>query len=242
MNIILKAIGWMHLLSFEIIAIVCGIAIGGTALILMIASKYQMTKMMMGQDTPGAVIVTMNPKITNRLTKQINIACIIAGISFFIALISIVIFGHYNSQAIKYGAFDKVQLSQTLNEIDKCTKYGFIEDSNIPEDLSGSIIIYFKYGCPDCISVHDDLMAYLMAHDTSNIYFVSSRSEKGKELLKKYAVPEVPSAVYVKLQESKVSDIYMEILYEKTQTETGELTTFNKDKLEFLIHRQIAKD
>ena len=83
-------------------------------------------------------------------------------------------------------------------------------------------------------------MDYIKTNSIKNIYFVSSRSERGKKLLEQYPVDEVPAIVYVRIKESEISKTYTEVLYEKIKNKNNDETTvFRKDKLNFVIERQL---
>lgn len=73
-------------------------------------------------------------------------------------------------------------------------------ESKLPDDFyddpTGCLIIYYKFGCPDCEAMHQQLTD--LTADMKNIYWISTRSEQGQTLLEKYPVSEVPSAVYIK--------------------------------------------
>lgn len=137
-------------------------------------------------------------------------------------------FSRYNIAAAKHGAYGYVQLSQTLKEIKSCTDNGFTESDNIPEDHDNMIIIFFKYGCPDCEAIHDELMEYINTHDI-DIHFVSTRSEMGQNLLKEYPVYEIPAAVYVKTDKNGKKIVMKETLCLKSDT-----ITLNTEGLSFL--------
>ncbi len=66
--------------------------------------------------------------------------------------------------------------------------------SRLPDDRSGKLIIYFRFGCGDCEAVYPELSERL---DGQEVYYISTRSVKGRELLDAYPVPETPSALYV---------------------------------------------
>lgn len=70
------------------------------------------------------------------------------------------------------------------------------EEDTLPTDIHGKIIIYFRFGCPDCSAVYPELSNRLS--ELTDVYWISSRSPQGKELLKTYPVEEVPSILYVK--------------------------------------------
>ena len=88
------------------------------------------------------------------------------------------------------------------------------EEDVLPDDLHGKIIIYFRFGCPDCSAVYPELSKKLM--EIKDVYWISSRSPQGKQLLQSYPVDEVPSALYVKA-DGTYSTI---ILYEKIDKES----------------------
>ena len=104
---------------------------------------------------------------------------------------------YFSSKAIKYGAFGDFRKVETISSVMEHTDKGYIESDNIPEDLRGSIVIYFKYGCPDCAGIHDELVELLQKYPDNRIYFVSTRSETGKKILEQYHIDVVPSAIYV---------------------------------------------
>ena len=107
-----------------------------------------------------------------------------------------------NKMALANGAYDNIQYSQTIGEIKEDVKYGFEESDDLPDDLTGCIVIFFRYGCPDCKGIHDDLMKRVEEHKDNKIYFVSTRSSTGSKLLHpdgdmdKYLVNDVPAIVY----------------------------------------------
>lgn len=88
------------------------------------------------------------------------------------------------------------------------------EEDTLPDDLHGKLIIYYRFGCPDCSAVYPELSKRLS--EIANVYWISSRSPQGKQLLQSYPVDEVPSALYVK-SDGTYSTI---ILYEKADKES----------------------
>ncbi len=235
-------LSWMYNIKLSTIGIFAIIftTIGLIALVLMIASQCRLTYLAQNNksENDNVVTISVSPKLINKLEKQINISIWIAAIGLLFAIICVLIFIKYNNTALKYGAYKNVQWSQTIQEIIDCEKVGYTESPDIPDDLSGCIVIYFKYGCPDCRDIHDDLMTYLSLHPIDKLYFVSTRSDKGKELMVKYPVVEIPTAIYVRQKESNISDIYQEILYYKANDDDETQAVFRQDGLEFLVRQQ----
>ena len=95
-------------------------------------------------------------------------------------------------------------------------------EDNLPEnkdELKGCIIIYYKFGCPDCEDIYTDLKNALNGHD--KIYWVSTESTQGKELLKEYPVSDVPTGVYIRKNSySSALKFTKKCLYTKTDGKT----------------------
>ena len=75
-----------------------------------------------------------------------------------------------------------------------CTQYTPIQDV-LPSKLDGCIIVYYKFGCPDCEAIYNEVKETV--DNDKKIYWVSSRSKKGKQLIKEHKITEVPTGVYV---------------------------------------------
>lgn len=72
------------------------------------------------------------------------------------------------------------------------------EESILPNDeskLTNSIILFYRFGCEDCEAVYNKEL--IASKQVKDIYWVSTRSKQGKELLKKYPIKEVPAGVYI---------------------------------------------
>lgn len=102
--------------------------------------------------------------------------------------------------------------------------HSFVEDE-VPDDVSGCLIVYYKLGCPDCEAIYDDLKTRLEGR--KNVYRVATRSKQGKALREQYPVPEVPSGVYV----TKDGTPVIEVLY---KTKNGK-TTIDEEGLTLLL-------
>lgn len=115
------------------------------------------------------------------------ISCMATLICVFAVIYSIITFSTAQSHGMYTNdmPFPKVELS---------IKNSPVEDT-IPDDLDGSIIIYYRFGCIDCEAIYDDLSEIISGKD--DIYWVSTESEQGKELMKTYPVDSVPSGIYI---------------------------------------------
>lgn len=100
-------------------------------------------------------------------------------------------------------------------------------ESVLPDKLDGSIIIYYRFGCPDCDAVYSDLSEYLK--NKNNVYWVSTESEQGKTLLKAYPVDVVPSGIYIYRNKTQDLVYIKKILYNKSADIT--LNTASIDRL-----------
>lgn len=70
------------------------------------------------------------------------------------------------------------------------------KEDKLPDDLNDKIIIYYRFGCPDCEAIYNDLNTYTTDNDL-NVYYVSTRSNQGKKLLKQFPVKTVPTGIYI---------------------------------------------
>lgn len=68
-----------------------------------------------------------------------------------------------------------------------------IEDT-LPEDLGNTLVVYYRYDCPDCHAVMQDVKQALVQYPVS---YVCSRSDQGQTLLEQYPVSYVPTIVYI---------------------------------------------
>lgn len=152
-------------------------------------------------------------------------------------------------QALAHGAYDTLledtkrsdgtmKQGMTLAQILRTNKISPVQD-DLSDGIDKTILVFYRYGCPDCADVYDQLRPYV---NGKGIRWVSTRSTEGKELVQEFGVAEVPSAVYVRDRE-KGENVY-EVLYEQGESsddETRPKAAFLEDRLRTLIDMQ-AKD
>lgn len=187
-------------------------------------------------ELPNADVVAVK-KQSAKTEKDEN--CI-RGIEIILLIIGLIIMLYAESLAASAkskGAYGGYRQTETIASVMKAQQYGFDDESDLlPEDLSGSIIIYFKYGCGDCYDIHDELTDTLKNRN-NHIYFISTKSETGETLLKKYPVAEVPSAIYI-TKENSEQNAYAQVLLYEPSNENTEHSVFIKNNLEQLIEMQ----
>lgn len=76
-------------------------------------------------------------------------------------------------------------------------------ENKLPENLKNKLIIYYKFGCGDCESIHNELQEVL--HEYKDVYIIYTRSKQGKELRKTYPVEKVPSGMYIQSDGTNVT-------------------------------------
>ena len=64
--------------------------------------------------------------------------------------------------------------------------------------LNGAIVILYRYGCPDCEAIYDDLRKAIDELDLKDVYYVASSSEYGQELVEEGDIRYVPTGVYLR--------------------------------------------
>ena len=77
------------------------------------------------------------------------------------------------------------------------------KEDKLPDDLKGTLIVIYRFGCQDCETTYDELSEQLQG--ISNTYWIASRSDQGQDFLKEYPLDSVPSAVYIKQDGSYLS-------------------------------------
>lgn len=101
-----------------------------------------------------------------------------------------------------------------LPRVEISIKNSPIEDT-IPDDLDGSIIIYYRFGCTDCEAIYTDLSKSISGKN--NIYWVSTESKQGKELIKTYPVNSVPSGIYIYSDKQNGNSYVQKPLYKTSE-------------------------
>ena len=167
--------------------------------------------------------VSYKPKEADKTEKTLHAASIglrVICAALILASMGLIFYSSIlNKIALANGAYNNIQNSQTIGEIKEDVKYGFEESEDLPSDLTGCVVIFFKYDCPDCKAIHDDLMKAMESHKDNKIYFVSTRSNKGRQLLhpdgneEKYLVNDVPAIVYYQTYGSDDQKVKKSILY-----------------------------
>lgn len=119
--------------------------------------------------------------------------CFLTAIIMFLSIVTMGSIWTTYTTAQKHGYYKGLEgnAAQIWKHIHKSP----IEDQ-VPEDLHGKLIVYYRFGCPDCSAVYPELTERLK--ELTDVYWISTRSAQGKELIAKYPVDEVPSVLYVK--------------------------------------------
>lgn len=107
----------------------------------------------------------------------------------------------------------------------------------VPDDLSGTIVVFYRVGCPDCEAVQTDLVnaidsAQAQGHE---IYVVSSRSALGRSLLAKYTLSEVPGAIYISTDPDGTRGHMANVLYKSDEDGNS---VFDEDAWDSLLRMQ----
>lgn len=68
----------------------------------------------------------------------------------------------------------------------------------LPTERNGAIVILYRYGCPDCEAIYDDLHDAIDKLDLKDVYYVASSSEYGQKLVEEGDIRYVPTGVYLR--------------------------------------------
>lgn len=159
------------------------------------------------------------------------------GMNKFMAVISILVFITYMAiaaTACMHGAdMESLQRFGILRTI-RAIQNSPIADRKASLDQQGNILIYYRFGCGDCEAVYDRLRAETAGK--GNIYWVASRQSKGRELLQKYTVSEVPAGVVIQADSMYVSYVLCNPAYDKPDKTGG--VQLDMDALNRLLELQ----
>lgn len=126
-------------------------------------------------------------------------------------------------------------MNQNIQEIIYSVKHTPVEDT-LPDDLTNTTIIYYRFGCHDCNKVDNQLQEKFK--NSPNTYWVATRSKQGKTLRKDYPVENVPSALYI---DNQKTGIVFDLIIK--QTINGKISTsVNEQNVNELISMQKAHD
>lgn len=191
----------IKLFYIELFAIITGVC-GFASLIIMILTRWKYTvKTKEHVEEIGDFGVAAE---NTKLTKLHTIATRVAIVFFAISLVGIFVYSSIFAKARKYGAYGDFYKTCTLAEIKENNAHGFIDQSDeVPEDTKGCMLIFFKWGCPDCNNIHDQLVEKMKDYEQYKLYFVSTRSDRGKQLVDQYAIDWTPSMTYVYYEDGR---------------------------------------
>lgn len=66
------------------------------------------------------------------------------------------------------------------------------DQSSEVTDTTSTVIAFYRYGCPDCKATYDDIVSWAASEDIPLVW-VSTRSERGRELFMNSGLNKVPS-------------------------------------------------
>lgn len=174
----------MTFLTLNIIAW-CALILGvlGTLLI-----TPKSTKQLSQAETP----LYNGPKLLTAPKSVKRLSAIILGIGI-IGILFCVIIGVYAGLRGMYNT------QTSIPDILYYAAHSPIEDK-VPNDTTGTLFVFYRFDCPDCNAVYDELESKIYEFETTHpgikIYQISSRSTQGKALKEQYPISSVPTLVY----------------------------------------------
>lgn len=148
------------------------------------------------------IIIWALHNLKRPLTKSVYIIRVLSFATFLLIITTITssiatLFVDYQIQA--YGAYTDESYDYTQEDIVtlwyRMTHSLRDQSKELPTDKSGCIIVLYRWGCDDCENAHKQLCQTIQ--NNTDVYAISTRSELGKSLVKKYGIIEVPAAVYI---------------------------------------------
>lgn len=129
--------------------------------------------------------------------KQLNVVIGIwaCRICIFLSAIILILQVATTASAFHRGLPSDIWYKLTMSDIRQGQATSF--DLNVPPteaEQKGAIVVFTKFGCPDCAAIRPDLLN--MIRNKKHIYIVSSQSDYGKKYAKECDFHTVPTAVY----------------------------------------------
>lgn len=125
---------------------------------------------------------------TGSAKKSVGNTCLFTtGLCIIMAAILVIL----TTAALRHGLYD---YELTVPQLITGLRYSPEEDT-LPEDLSDSLIIYYRFTCDDCEDIYDDLRQSFLGYE--NVYWISTRSPQGEALREIYPVEQVPTGIYI---------------------------------------------
>jgi len=84
------------------------------------------------------------------------------------------------------------------------------DESSTVEGATDVVIGFYRFGCPDCVTVHDELESWAAKNDL-DLVWVSTRSEVGRRLFLSQPVDQVPALMAVRSNDETLTRIAFEV-------------------------------
>lgn len=127
------------------------------------------------------------PPVTRKFSFTTNIA-ICFTITAMTCLVTLLAICHEaNVRTIPYGTLSIGDLPEKIQMT--------LKEDQLPEDITNHIIVFYKYGCPDCESIHRSLTT--LKKNKDDLLFIASNSEQGEKLRETLPVTDVPCGFYI---------------------------------------------
>lgn len=113
------------------------------------------------------------------------------------SLAAIVIMALIYSQGAQRGMTMDEWKTMSLGEVIAANEKTPVSQT-LPNDRNGSIVILYKYDCPDCEAIYGQLDDAIRDTGAKDVHFVASSSETGRELIKEGDIPTAPTGIYLR--------------------------------------------
>lgn len=134
-----------------------------------------------------ALIIVVTPLIVAKAPRLARLAHALDVLAIVLTLIT----GTLAANAMAQGMWTLDTPLEDVIEITLAGNTPYDESSGVA-DTTSSVIAFYRYGCPDCEATHDDIERWAKDEDIT-LYWVSTRSERGRELFVNSGLAKVPS-------------------------------------------------
>lgn len=126
-----------------------------------------------------------------RIVYAIALAVNIASLASIIAMAFI--YSQGAQRGMTMDDWKTMSLSEVITTNDKTPV-----SQTLPNERNGSIVILYKYDCPDCEAIYDQLNNAIQDTGAKDVHFIASSSETGRELIEEGDIPTAPTGIYLR--------------------------------------------
>ena len=135
----------------------------------------------------------LKDKGNKKLRKTVLPTLTVTALSVLVLLASIALYAAGSSRGMTMDHWKGMRIDEIAETNAKTPK-----SEKLPDKANGHVVILYRYGCPDCEAVRDELEETISEIGIEDVHWVATSSEDGKRLVEQTKVQDVPAVVYMR--------------------------------------------